>query len=140
VVILCWSELIHVKLIFNWISLDITIWKFEIFKNSKSRKLLKIIILGFFWIIIPSKLLEIVEHYSNKAIFNWFNPVMILETGDLFICIRNKCCETIEHENFTDSAKIVYLCIFLEYLMKIWILRSTWLVITIRNLCHVTSS
>ena len=44
---------------------------------------------------------------------------MILETGDLFIFIRKKCCETIEHEIFTDSAKIDNLCIFLEYFMEI---------------------
>ena len=45
---------------------------------------------------------------------------MILEPGELFIFIRNKCCEMIEHENFTDSAKnrlLMYFCrIFYENL------------------------
>ena len=40
---------------------------------------------------------------------------MIPEPGELFIFIRNKCCEMIEHEIFTDSAKKGCLCIFLEF-------------------------
>ena len=60
VVILCWSELIHVKLIFNWISLDITkILDFKIptlkFQEKKFQDLKgpEFQILGFIWIMIP---------------------------------------------------------------------------------------
>ena len=45
---------------------------------------------------------------------------MILEPGDLFIFIRNKCAETIEHENFTDSAKIAHLYTTYVYFWNIF--------------------
>ena len=51
-----------------------------------------------------------------------------------------KCCAMIEHKFLLFLQKLDYFWNMLQKLWNEWILRDSWLVITIRNLYHVTFS
>ena len=109
------------------------------FKIPNLKKILKILILGFIWIIIPLKLLKNIETYSNKV--DRFNPVVALEYIQMFILVY-LFFKNIGKQEVRDDRTQKYRWFHknLDHFWNIWILQiwsGTWLVITIRNLYHV---